>query len=86
MGAMGDMFSYCSRGVMSAQSSLSQKRGGLSSSRMLAIEDVVAVKIKTVSYYVIIPSTALFFLFSVLLTRNRNEKTANISEEILNRI
>ena len=37
MGDIGDMFSYCSRGVMSAQSGLSQKRGGLSSSKMLAM-------------------------------------------------
>lgn len=31
MGAMGVVFSYCSRGVTSVQSGLSQKRGGPSS-------------------------------------------------------
>jgi len=38
MGDMGDIFSYCSRGVMSVQSDLSQNNSGLSSSEMPAIE------------------------------------------------
>ena len=35
---MGVKFSYCSRGVRSAQSGLSRKRSGLSSSEIFAIE------------------------------------------------